>query len=201
MQAALAKIGVHRDFDLVLHLPLRYEDQTRLYPIADAPGGQTVLVEGVVSDCAIKYRPKRQLVCSIEDASGNLVMRFLNFYPSQLRQLAVGTRVRLYGEIRQGFFGAEMVHPKYRVVAEGAPVAAQLTPIYPTTAGLSQPSLQRLVRAACEANLLDDTLPPELIGKLKLPGFRDSVNYLHHPPPAAPLAQLEQRTHPAWRRV
>ncbi len=201
MQATLAKIGIHRDFDLVLHLPLRYEDQTHLHPIAVAPGGQTVLVEGVVRDSAIKFRPKRQLVCSVEDASGNLVMRFLNFYPSQVRQLAVGTRVRLFGEIRQGFFGAEMVHPKYRVVAEGAPIATQLTPIYPTTAGLSQANLQRLVRAALDAHALDDTLPPALIGKLRLPAFRDSVITLHHPPPAASLDALEQRTHPAWRRV
>ncbi len=201
MQATLAKIGIHRDFDLVLHLPLRYEDQTHLHPIAVAPGGQTVLVEGVVRDSAIKFRPKRQLVCSVEDASGNLVMRFLNFYLSQVRQLAVGTRVRLFGEIRQGFFGAEMVHPKYRVVAEGAPIATQLTPIYPTTAGLSQANLQRLVRAALDAHALDDTLPPALIGKLRLPAFRDSVITLHHPPPAASLDALEQRTHPAWRRV
>ncbi len=200
-QAALAKIGIHRDFDLVLHLPLRYEDQTHLYRIADAPNGQTVLVEGVVTDCAVKFRPKRQLVCSVEDDSGTVVMRFLNFYGSQVRQLAVGTRVRMYGEIRQGFFGAEMVHPKYRVVAEGAPVAKQLTPVYPTTAGLSQATLQRLIGNALESIDLDDTLPAELLAQRKLAGFRDSVRYLHHPPPAAELALLERRAHPAWRRV
>ena len=186
---------------LVLHLPLRYEDQTHLYRIAEAPNGQTVLVEGVVTDCAIKFRPKRQLVCSVEDDSGAVVARFLNFYGSQVRQLAAGTRVRMYGEIRQGFFGAEMVHPKYRVVAEGAPVAKQLTPVYPTTAGLSQATLQRLIGNALESIDLDDTLPAELLTQRKLAGFRDSVRYLHHPPPAAELALLERRTHPAWRRV
>ena len=200
-QAVLQKIGIHRDFDLVLHLPLRYEDQTHLYRIADAPGGQTVLVEGVVSDCAIKFRPKRQLVCTVEDDSGVVVLRFLNFYMSQVRQLAAGTRVRMFGEIRQGFFGAEMVHPKYRVVAEGAPVSKELTPVYPTTAGLSRAVLQRLVGNALAAADLEDTLPSALLGKLKLAAFRDSVRYLHHPPPAAELAQLESRTHPAWRRV
>jgi len=200
-QAALAKIGIHRDFDLVLHLPLRYEDHTHLYPIAGAPGGLTVLVEGVVRDNAIKFRPKRQLVCTVEDASGVVVIRFLNFYGSQVRQLAVGVRVRLFGEIRQGFFGAEMVHPKYRVVGEGAPVADRLSPVYPTTAGLSQVILQRLVGRALGTCALDDTLPAVLLGKLGLPGFADSVRYLHHPPPAAALAELEQRTDPAWRRV
>ncbi len=200
-QAALAKIGIQRDFDLVLHLPLRYEDHTHLYPIAEAPNGQTVLVEGVVRDNAIKFRPKRQLVCTVEDASGAVVIRFLNFYGSQARQLAAGTRVRLFGEIRQGFFGAEMVHPKYRVVGVDAPVADRLSPVYPTTAGLSQASLQRLVSSALEAQPLDDTLPQALLDRLQLPGFRDSVQYLHHPPPASSLARLEDRTHPAWRRV
>ena len=200
-QALLAKIGIHRDFDLVLHLPLRYEDQTRLLPIADAAGGAPVLVEGVIRDAAIKFRPKRQLVCTVEDTSGTVVMRLLNFYSSQARQLAVGARVRLYGEIRPGFFGAEMVHPKYRIVAEGAPVAVQLTPVYPTTAGLSQAVLQRMIGAALQSSVLDDTLPERLLARLQLTAFRDSVQLLHHPPPSTALAALEQRTHPAWRRV
>ncbi len=200
-QALLAKIGIRRDFDLVLHLPLRYEDQTHLYRIADAPAGQAVLVEGVVSDSAVKFRPKRQLVCTVEDGSGVVVMRFLNFYPSQARQLAVGTRVRLFGEIRPGFFGAEMVHPKYRVVAEGAPVSTQLTPVYPTTAGLSQAALQRMIGTALQVAGMDDTLPATLLARLQLGAFGDSVRLLHHPPPAADAAALEQRTHPAWRRV
>ncbi len=127
--AALAKLGIHCDFDLVLHLPLRYDDETHLYPISEAPHGEAVLVEGTVVDNAIKYRPKRQLVCTVEDASGVLVMRFLNFYMSQVRQLAPGARVRLFGEIRQGFFGAEMVHPKYRVVHGDLPWSSTLTPV------------------------------------------------------------------------
>ena len=96
--------------------------------------GVPVLVEAVVTDTAIKFRPKRQLVCTLEDSSGLLVMRMLNFYPSQLKQLAAGTRVRLFGEIRQGFFGAEMVHPRYRVVKEDTPVATTLTLYRPALA-------------------------------------------------------------------
>jgi ATP-dependent DNA helicase RecG len=199
--AALAKLGIHREFDLVLHLPMRYDDETQLHRISDAPEGAPVLLEGVVTDNAIKYRPKRQLVCTVEDESGVLVMRFLNFYMSQARQLAPGTRVRLFGEIRQGFFGAEMVHPKYRVVREDMPVSTTLTPVYPTTAGLSQASLQRLTREALAASDLGDTLPPALLGELRLPGFRDSVSFLHHPAPAAEQAALQSRSHPAWRRV
>ena len=92
--AALAKLGIHREFDIVLHLPMRYDDETRLYRIGEAPSGETALVEGIVTDSAIKFRPKRQLVCTLEDDSGVLVMRFLNFYMSQVKQLAPGTRVR-----------------------------------------------------------------------------------------------------------
>src|SRR5262249_21165133 len=152
-------LGVHREFDLVLHLPLRYDDETRLLPIGNAPHGQTVLVEGTVIDSAIKFRPKRQLVCTIQDASSVLIMRLLNFYQSQVRQLAAGSRVRLFGEIRQGFFGAEMVHPKYRIVHADEPIANALTPVYPTTAGLSQANLQRMIAGALARFELDDTLP------------------------------------------
>ncbi|MBI4192507.1 MAG: ATP-dependent DNA helicase RecG [Betaproteobacteria bacterium] len=199
--AALAKLGIHREFDLVLHLPLRYDDETHLYPIGSAPHGEMVLVEGKVVDNAIRYRPKRQLVCMVEDESGVLVMRFLNFYTSQVKQLAPGTRVRLFGEIRQGFFGAEMVHPKYRVVHGDAAVSDTLTPVYPTTAGLSQANLQRMVHAALAASDLSDTLPPQLLGELKLPAFRGCIGFLHHPPPAAEQTALQARSHPAWRRI
>ncbi len=197
----LAKLGVHREFDLVLHLPLRYDDETRLLPIGSAPHGQTVLVEGTVIDSAIKFRPKRQLVCTIQDASSVLIMRLLNFYQSQVRQLAAGSRVRLFGEIRQGFFGAEMVHPKYRMVHGDEPIANALTPVYPTTAGLSQANLQRMIAGALARFELDDTLPKQLLDGLRLPAFRDSICFLHHPPPAVAPKDLHARQHPAWRRV
>jgi len=116
-------LGIATRFDLVLHLPLRYDDETRLYPLNEAPPGQPVLVEGKVVKCAVQFRPRRQLACHIEDGSGVLTLRFFNFYQSQLKQLAAGTRVRAFGEIRHGFHGPEMFHPKYRVVQDGAPVA------------------------------------------------------------------------------
>ena len=93
----LARLGINSKFDLVLHLPLRYDDETRLYSLSEAPAGQPVLVEGAVVEAGVKYRPRRQLVCHIEDGSGVLTLRFLNFYPSQLRQLAAGNRVRAFG--------------------------------------------------------------------------------------------------------
>jgi ATP-dependent DNA helicase RecG len=201
ISARLAKLGVTQGFDLVLHLPLRYDDETRLSRIADAPHGQTALVEGRVTDSSIKYRPKRQLVCSVEDESGVLVVRFLNFYPSQVKQFAPGTRVRFFGEVRQGFFGAEMVHPKYRVLRGDVPLSKTLTPVYPTTAGLGQAQLRSLVEAALEVNDLVDTVPVQILARLELPVFRDSIGLLHHPPPDAAQQPLQERTHPAWRRI
>jgi ATP-dependent DNA helicase RecG len=197
----LAKLGITGAFDLVLHLPMRYDDETHVYPINTAPGTQAVLVEGKVVTCDVKYRPRRQLVCHIEDGSGLLTLRFFNFYPSQLKQLAAGTRLRAFGEIRHGFFGAEMVHPRYRVVRGEAPVSEALTPIYPTTAGLTQDTLRRLIERALGECDLGETLPEAVLTSLKLPDFRKAVRYLHNPPPAASQNNLVERHHPAWRRI
>ena len=199
--ARLAKLGITSQFDLVLHLPLRYDDETHLYSIAEAPPGRPVLVEGEVLECDIKYRPRRQLVCLVRDNSGELALRFFNFYASQVKQLAPGTRVRAFGELRQGFFGAEMIHPRYRVTRAGAPVPASLTPVYPTTAGLTQDALRSLIARALADSELADTLPAPVRTPLGLAGFRDAVRYLHNPPPDAPQAALQERSHSAWQRV
>jgi len=197
----LAKLGIASRFDLVLHLPLRYDDETRLYSLNEAPPGQPVLVEGKVVKCNIQYRPRRQLACHIEDGSGVLTLRFFNFYQSQLKQLAAGTRVRAFGEIRHGFHGPEMFHPKYRVVQDGAPVARALTPVYPTTAGLPQDTLRHLISRALANCDLADTLPRTMLEPLGLPPFGESVTLLHNPPPQVPREALQERRHPAWRRV
>ncbi len=205
MQEKLARLGIVNEFDLVLHLPLRHEDETHLYPINDVPAGANVQVEGVIIHSEIMYRPRRQLVCQVEDGSGILFMRFLNFYGSQVKAYSVGTRVRLLGETRPGFFGPEMVHPKCRVVSEGVPLADALTPIYPTTAGLSQEAIRKLIRQALvhgdQADSLAEVLPVEIIEHHQLQGFRDSVMFLHQPPPDASVILLQERTHPAWRRI
>ena len=201
VRAKLAKLGIHSRFDLVLHLPLRYEDETKLTPLAEAGTGEPVVVEAEVVECEVKYRPRRTLVVKCTDGQAELWLRFLNFYPSQVKQMAPGRRLRLYGEVRPGFFGAEMVHPKVRVVEEGAPLPASLTPVYPTTAGMSQANLRGFIGHALDTLLLDDTLEPPLLGRLALEGFRESVLLLHRPPPDVDAAQLEERTHPAWRRL
>ncbi len=199
--ARLAKLGVATKFDLVLHLPLRYDDETRLYAIRNAPEDQPVLVEAEVVESEVKFRPRRQLVCQVADETGVLALRFFSFYTSQLKQLSPGTRIRVYGEIRHGFFGPEMVHPRYRVVQPNAPIADKLTPVYPSTAGLGQDELRRLVGRALADLALEDTLPPELIRALGLPRFRDAVLFLHKPPPDVAHEALTERRHPAWQRM
>jgi ATP-dependent DNA helicase RecG len=159
------------------------------------------MVEGTVLSTEVLYRPRRQLVCQIEDSSGILYLRFLNFYGSQVKQLAEGVRVRVLGEIRQGFFGAEMVHPKYRTVKDGAPLAEALTPVYPTTAGLQQPTLRKFIAQAMKLTELTDTLPDAVLKKLKLAPLKPSVTTLHFPTPDIPQQDLQQRTHPAWQRL
>jgi ATP-dependent DNA helicase RecG len=200
-QDKLARLGITRSFDLVLHLPLRYDDETRIHPINEAPPGEDVLVEGRIAECEVRYRPRRQLVCHIEDGTGVLTLRFLNFYPGQVRQLARGARVRAFGELRHGFFGAEMVHPRYRVVRGEEPIAQALTPIYPTTAGLSQETLRSLVERALAAADLADTVPATVLVRLRLPAFAEAVHFLHRPPPDVVHEALAERRHPAWRRI
>ncbi|MES2353923.1 MAG: ATP-dependent DNA helicase RecG [Pseudomonadota bacterium] len=197
----LAKLGIRQASDLILHLPLRFEDETHITPIADARQGAPVHVEGEVVNAEIKFRPRRQLVAQIEDGSGILVVRFLNFYPSQTKQFKAGTRMRLLGEVREGFFGAEMVHPRYRVTSEDTPLPEALTPVYPTTAGLSQTTLRKLISQALTHADLSDTLPDTLIAKLKLDSFSAAVKFLHNPPPDVSQQALDTRTHPAWQRL
>ena len=201
-RALLAKLGIHSKRDLALHLPLRYEDETRLTPLSQARSGAPALVEAEVIESEVKYRGRRTLVVKLKDDEGRFLwIRFLNFYPSQAKQFVEGKRVRLFGEVRPGFFGDEMVHPKYRIVSKGAPLSTSLTPVYPTTAGLSQRDLSLRIQAALDTLALEDTLEPALLRKLKLPPFRESVMLLHRPPPDVDPASLEERSHPAWRRL
>jgi ATP-dependent DNA helicase RecG len=197
----LEKLGIRRRFDLVLHLPLRYEDESHLYPIVDAPYGLPVLVEGTVAAVEVQFRPRKQLLVQLEDASGVLLLRFLHFYPSQQKQMAVGVRLRAHGELRRGFVGDEMVHPRCRVVREGEALADRLTPVYPTLAGLAQSQLRRLVQAELQAQALDETLPPGMRERLGLTTFEEAVRLLHAPPPDYRLAQLSDPQLPAWQRL
>ena len=201
LASRLAKLGIFREEDLLLHLPLRYEDETQLRTIADAPLGQSVQVEGEVIDSDVAFRPRRQLVARIKDETGELTLRFLNFYPSQQKQLSPGAHVRVFGEIRGGFFGAEMVHPRVKTVREGEALPQVLTPVYPTTAGLAQSALRKLIDRAFDRVEIEEALPEPLRKTLRLPGLVRSLRALHHPEHGMSILALEDRSHPAWRRI
>src|SRR5690606_29900393 len=156
-----------------------------------------VLVEGRVIESEVRYRPRRQLLCHLGDGAGVLTLRFFHFHPGQVRQFAPGARVRAFGEVRQGYHGAEMAHPRYRLVAEGTPLARALTPVYPTTAGLPQDTLRRLIAGALAECDLSETLPASVLEALGLPTFREAVLLLHTPPARVARDLLETRRHPA----
>ncbi len=197
----LAKLGIHHRSDLLLHLPLRYEDETHLAPIETAQPGETIQVQGEITHSEIMYRPRRTLVCRLRDSGGELYLRFLNFYSSQQKQLAEGKLIRAIGEIRNGYYGLEMVHPKCRAVDAGTPLQQSLTPVYPTTAGLRQATLSKLITNALEILPLTDTLPEQILKKLGLADVGESLKVLHNPSPDISSITLEDRSHPAWQRI
>ena len=199
----LARLGLSTDMALVLHLPMRYEDETRVYSLHEAGlmHGHTVQVEGVVTACDVQYRPRRQLVVTISGDGAELVLRFLNFYGSQATQMALGKRLRVRGEMRHGFFGNEMVHPVVKAVEEGAPLPQVLTPVYPAGEGLSQTLLRKAIAAAMTRADWSDTLPDTLRQSLDLIPFEDAVRLLHNPPAEVDENALMERTHPAWTRM
>ena len=201
LQKKLAKIGLHSEADLLVHLPLRYEDETRITPVKRAFGGEEVQIEVVVQSNEVQFRPRRQMIVRAADDSGEITLRFFSFYPNQQAALCEGSRIRVFGEVRGGFFGAEMVHPRFRKVGDDEPLPTEMTPIYPSTAGLANSALQKLIGKALVVGDLSETLPDELRQRLKLPGLARSLRFLHTPPPGTDLDTLHARNHPAWRRV
>ena len=199
-QRALERLGLLRDIDLALHLPMRYEDETRIHAIGPLRDGDVAQVEGVVSECRVETRSRRQLLVTLDDDSGSLRLRFLNFYPSTQKQLAVGQRVRARGEVRGGFLGQEMVHPVVKAVQPGAPLPQALTPVYPASAQLPQAYLRKAVASGLQRAPLDELLPPGTV-PAGLPPLREALLALHHPPPGVALAALEDHSHPAWQRL
>ncbi|MGG7606923.1 ATP-dependent DNA helicase RecG [Massilia sp. BKSP1R2A-1] len=203
IESKLARLGLRTDMDLVLHLPMRYEDETKVVTIREASmrGLQTWQVEGVVVRNEITYKPRRQLLVQIADATGELQLRFMNFYGSQVKQMSEGVRIRARGELKHGFFGAEMVHPTYKVINEGAPLPTSLTPVYPAGEGLSQTVMRRAIADAMKRVDWRDTLPNAFLSRLQLWDFEPSVRLLHYPPADVDEYALTEKSHPAWTRM
>ncbi len=210
---SLEKLGLHSSLDCVLHLPIRYEDETKLSTIAQAIGtfgGLTFQVQGIVIKQEVLFRPRRQLLVVIRDEHGDeLFLRWLNFYPSQQKQMAVGANLRVRGEIRDGFYGPEMVHPGVKAVSPDTPLPSTLTPVYSTVAGVGQHVIRQAISKAFKDDELQsnlkDLLPKEVMAStfvgLNIPSLWDALNTLHQPGKSDDLAAIQERHHPAWRRV
>jgi ATP-dependent DNA helicase RecG len=213
-ESTLTKLGLNTPADFALYLPIRYEDETSLKTIEQAiqeAGQETVQTQGKVIHCEIKFRPKRQLVVLIADKTGELTLRFLNFYPSQQKQMSLGSFLRVRGDIRQGFLGPEMVHPTVKSVLPDTPLPNKLTPIYSTIAGVSQLSVRKGIEKGLKDSsvnqFLKEIIPLNAIENSKyaflkdLPTLDKAVFTLHYPSALEDKNALMDRTHLAWRRI
>ena len=205
-QKALDKLGLVRPIDLALHIPLRYEDETQIIQLANARDGDSAQIEGTVTACEVTYKGRRMLQVTLEDGTDVCSLRFFNFYPSQQKQLAVGQRIRARGELKGGMFGWQMLHPACK--SAGGDLPTMLTPVYSTVAGLSQPYLRRAVVVGLDhahsSGALDETIPAAALEKnstLISYSLHSALSFLHYPAPHVSLAQLEDRSHPAWQRL
>ncbi len=202
----LARLGLRTVQDLLFHLPLRYEDRTRIVPIGTLRAGDRAVVEGEVQLAEVVFRRRRALLCRIADGSGFLTLRFFHFSAAQQEALERGARLRCYGEARPGPLGLEIVHPEYRRLSPGAPPPADegLTPVYPATEGVQQGRMRQLTGLALaelERGGLRDWLPPEVLGAAGLPSLEAALRHVHRPPRDADLALLEAGRDPAQRRL
>jgi len=206
LAATLERLGLHTVQDVLFHLPLRYEDRTRVVPIGTLRAGDRAVIEGEIQLAEVVFRRRRALLCRIADGSGSLTLRFFHFSAAQQESLARGTRVRCFGEARPGPAGLEIVHPEYRKIIPGATESAgdSLTPVYPTTEGVQQGrmrALTSLALAQLPGGGLRDWVTPDVLGMVGLPSLEAALRYVHRPPPEADIAALNDGRHPAQRRL
>ncbi len=200
----LAKLGLHSVADLLFHLPLHYQDRTRIYPISELKEGMQVSVQGFVVSCNVQMGKRRILKCKIADGDGSVTLNFFHFNAAQKNSFAVGRLVKCFGEFKRGYQGFEVTHPDYSLLdsIEKSHVEQTLTPIYPSTEGLKQNSLRSLTEQALvllQQNQIDELLPTHLLHHpLSLTA---ALCYIHRPPPDAAIEQLEAKTHPAQQRL
>ncbi len=212
LRPKLAKLGIHHLRDFLLHFPLRYEDQTREVALKDLMVGESVVVEGVVEFAETQFRPRRQFVALVRAADDDglshftprLTLRYFNFYPNIVKALTVGNSIRVYGELREGRNGLEIVHPLFKKKEDNAQLnrATTLTAVYPSSAGVPQAAMRTLAAKALKVREWQTELLPEATrASQQLFSWGETLTALHQPTDVSALASLEMRTHPAWRRV
>ena len=181
----LKKLGISSTIDLLLYLPNKYNDQTVIQSINDTLEGQKSQIEANINDVEVKYRPKKNLILYVSDLTGHMQIRFLHYYPSQIKQLESAALVRFYGEVRQQSNYKEMIHPEYYIVNDSTELSKNLTPIYSTTKGLSQNMIRKLIKNHIESATQDKLFKELFLNfyeKYDFPSFMDSISFLHEPP-------------------
>ena len=204
LDVRLEKLGLVRDWDFALHLPLRYEDETSVTPIGSLAVNTHAQIEGRVADQRfVRTGRGQQLQAVVEDSTGSITIRFLHYFPSIQKLLAVGSTVRLYGEPREGYYGGlEMVHPRIKSgKAAETELPKALTPVYPAGEGIQQRWLRKRIDRALLDLDLTDLVPEAVRTKFGLPGLREALSYIHTPPSGADVIGLQERSAPAWRRL
>lgn len=202
----LAKCSIYTLQDLLFHLPFRYLDRTHLTPLRDVRVGDYVAVEGVIESHRVSRGSKGSLMCELQDGSGYILLRFFHFNAEQMRRVSIGTRLRCFGEVRYGYQGLEIIHPEYLQLIPGKALEVDdhLTPIYPTTEGISQWQWRRLslqiLELLMQGAVLSDHLLP-LQEQFSLPSLNEALQYIHRPPPDADRAQLLAGIHPMQQRL
>ena len=203
----LAKLGIHHIQDLLFHLPLRYQDRTRITPIGTLRPNGDVVVEGEVKSADVIFGKRRSLAVRIQDGTGTLTLRFYHFSAAQKNNLKTGERIRCYGEVRRGKAGLELYHPEYQFLheLENLPTEKTLTPIYPSTEGLSQTKWRQLmiqvVAMLEKGRAIEDLIPPSFLAPFDLPDLKSALLYLHQPPTDANVYELEENNHPTQMRL
>jgi ATP-dependent DNA helicase RecG len=203
----LKRLSIYTVQDLLFHLPLRYQDRTRVFPIASIQAGDHVVIEGHIENISTPKGGRTRLLCQLRDASGRIHLRFFHATAQQRQNLEPGTHIRCYGEVRRGSYGLEMIHPEHRTIFPGVvtQVEETLTPIYPTTEGLSQLSFRRLTDQALalltDGGVLQDILPASLLSSFAYPSLKDALLYVHRPPADAPVDMLLEREHISQKRL
>lgn len=203
----LAKLGIHAIQDLLFHLPLRYQDRTRITPIGALRPNMDVVIEGDVMMADVVFAKRRSLAVRLQDGTGTVTLRFYHFSAAQKNNLKKGARIRCYGEARRGRAGLELYHPEYQFVDElkDLPTEDTLTPIYPSTEGLTQARWRQLMAQVIQllkkGRAIDDLIPSELLLPYQLPDLRSALLYLHQPTVGANLHELEECQHPTQKRL
>jgi ATP-dependent DNA helicase RecG len=209
MALRLERLGIRTVQDVLFHLPLRYEDRTRIVPMGAVRTGQQVVVQGEIELAEVKFGRRRSLLVRISDGTGALTLRFFHFNAQQQAGLLRGRGIRCFGEVRNGVVTPELIHPEYQLVDVQAPLPedTHLTPVYPATEGVHQLTLRALSEQALHCldraggKGLIDRLPAALASSFHMTSLPAALRYVHRPPPDAALDLLAAGRHPAQQRL